>query len=93
MVRIRHHIPEAKLTKPDAGEANIIYNAMRRKNMRNGMIATAREVCNTTRRLGHRSRLILRQWVQDYVRAVRAVRNRRVFLTETSFVANVIPSL
>ena len=39
--------------------------------------------CNATRRLGDGKRLILRQRVRGSVRAVRAVRNTRVFQTET----------
>jgi len=62
---------------------------MRRKNRRHGLIAAAREVCNATRRLGDGSRLILRQRVRGSVRAVRAVRNTRVFQTETGVVADV----
>jgi len=89
MVRIRHHIPDAKYRKPDAGAASVIYNATRRKNKRHGIIAAAREVCNATRRLGDGSRLILRQRVRGSARAVRAVRNTRVFQTETRVVADV----
>jgi len=88
MVRIPHHIPDAKERKPDAGAASKIYNVTSRKNKRHGMIAAAREVCNTTRRLGDGSRLILHQRVQGSARAVRAVRNTRVFQTETRDVAD-----
>jgi len=56
------------------------------------MIATAREVCNATRRLGDWSRLILHQRVRGYARAVRAVRNTRVFPTETRVVADEVES-
>ena len=42
-------------------------------------------------RLGDRERVILRQRVRGSVRAVRAVRNTRVFLTETRVVADVTP--
>jgi hypothetical protein len=44
---------------------------------------------NETSRLGDRKSLILRQSVRGSVRAVRAVRNTPVFLTETSVVADV----
>jgi len=54
-----------------------------------GLIAGTREVCNATRRLGDGSCLILRQRVRGSVRAVRAVRNTRVFQTETGVVADV----
>jgi len=43
---------------------------------------------NATRRLGDGQRVILRQRVRGSVRAVRAVRNTRVFLTETRVVAD-----
>ena len=46
-------------------------------------------VRNTTRRLGEGKRVILRHRVQGSVRAVRAVQNTRVFLTETRVVADV----
>jgi len=46
-------------------------------------------LCNTTRRLGDGQHLILHQRVRGSVRAVRAVRNTRVFLTETRVVADV----
>jgi len=45
-------------------------------------------LCNATRRLGDRQRVILRQRVRGSVRAVRAVRNTRVFQTETRVVAD-----
>jgi hypothetical protein len=51
MVGIRHHIPDAKYRKPDAGAASVIYNATRRKNKRHGTVAAAKEVCNATRRV------------------------------------------
>jgi hypothetical protein len=51
MVRICHHIPDAKYRKPDAGAASVKYNATRRKNKRHGIIAAAREVCNATGRV------------------------------------------
>jgi len=89
MVRIRHYSPDTKYTKPDAGVASGIYNSTRRKNMRHGIIASAKEVCNATRRLGDKSRLILRQTVRGSTRAVRAIRNTRVFQTETTVVADV----
>jgi len=88
MVRICHHIPDAKLGKPDAGAASVIYNAMRRKNERHDIIAAARAVCNATRRMGDGSRLILCQRVRGSARAVRAVRNTWVFQTETRVVAD-----
>jgi hypothetical protein len=46
-------------------------------------------LCNATRRLGDRHRVILRQSVRGSVRAVRAVRNTRVFHTETRVVTDV----
>jgi hypothetical protein len=46
-------------------------------------------LCNATRRLGDRQRVILRQRVRGSVRAVRAVWNTRVFQTETRVVADV----
>jgi hypothetical protein len=49
-------------------------------------------LCNATCRLGNRKRVILRQWVRLSVRAVRAVRNTRVFQTETPVVADVEPA-
>jgi hypothetical protein len=88
MVRICHYIPDAKKRKREAGAASVIYNAMRRKNKMHGIIAAARGVCNATRRLGHGSHLILRQRVRGSARAVRAVRNTRVFQTETRVVAD-----
>ena len=45
-------------------------------------------VCNATCRLGDGQRVILRQRVRGSVRAVRAVRNTRVFLTEIRVVAD-----
>jgi hypothetical protein len=87
MVRIRHHIPDAKQRKPDTAPASVIYNAARRRNKRYGIIAAAREVCNATRRLGDGLHLILRQRVQGSARAVRAVQNTQVSQTETRVVA------
>jgi hypothetical protein len=46
-------------------------------------------LCNATHRLGDGKRVILRQRVRGSVRAVRAVRNTRVFQTETRVVADV----
>src|SRR5882757_1563583 len=46
--------------------------------------------CNATRRLGDGKRVILRQRVRGSVRAVRAVRNTRVFQTETGVVADAL---
>ena len=43
---------------------------------------------NATRRLGNEKRVILRQRLRGSVRAVRAVRNTRVFQTETRVVAD-----
>jgi hypothetical protein len=43
---------------------------------------------NATCRLGDGKRVILRQRVRGSVRAVRAVRNTRVFQTETGVVAD-----
>jgi hypothetical protein len=48
MVRIRHHIRDAKYTMPDAVAASVIYNTTRHQNKSHGIIAAAREVCNTT---------------------------------------------
>jgi hypothetical protein len=45
-------------------------------------------LCNATRRLGDGQRVILRQRVRGSVRAVRAVRNTRVFQTESGVVAD-----
>jgi len=45
-------------------------------------------LCNAIRRLGDGQRVILRQRVRGSVRAVRAVRNTRVFQTETGVVAD-----
>jgi hypothetical protein len=45
-------------------------------------------LCNATRRLGDGQLVILRQRLQGSVRAVRAVRNTRVFQTETWVVAD-----
>ena len=47
-------------------------------------------MCNSTRRLGDGYRVILRQRVRGSVRAVRAVRNTRVFLTETRVTADEV---
>jgi hypothetical protein len=46
-------------------------------------------LCNATCRLGDGKLLILHQRVRGSVRAIRAVRNTRVFQTETSVVADV----
>jgi hypothetical protein len=88
MVRIRHHIPEAKERKPDTEAASVIYNATRRQTKRHGIRAATRVVCNATRRLGDISRLIISLRVQGSVKAVRAARNTRGFLSETRFVAD-----
>ena len=45
-------------------------------------------VCNATCRLDVGQPVILRQWVRGSVRAIRAVRNTRVFLMETRVVAD-----
>jgi len=74
----------------DAGAASVTYTATRRKNKRHGIMSIAKEVYNTTRRLGDRWRLILCQRVQGSVRAVRAVRNTRVFQTGTRVVGDEI---
>jgi hypothetical protein len=47
-------------------------------------------LCNATRRLGDGQRVILRQRVRGSVRAVRAVRNTRVFQTESGVVADAL---
>jgi pyridoxal biosynthesis lyase PdxS len=88
MVRIRHHIPDAKYRKPDTVAASVIYNATCQKNKRHGIIAAAWEVCNASRRLGNGSHLILCQRVRGSTRAARGVRNTRVFQTETRVVAD-----
>jgi hypothetical protein len=64
----------------------------RRDNKRLGLIAAAKEVCNATSPLGDGSRLILRQRVRGSARAVKALRNTRVFQTETRVVADVSTS-
>jgi len=46
-------------------------------------------LCNATRRLGNGKHLILHQRVRGSIRAVRAVRNTRVFQTQTRVVADV----
>jgi hypothetical protein len=69
--------------KHDNGVVSVIYNVMRRKNKRHGIIAGRREVCNATR-------LFLSQRVQGSVGAIRAVRITWVFLTESRYVADVI---
>jgi hypothetical protein len=46
-------------------------------------------LCNATRHLGERKRLILRYRVRVSVRAVRAVQNTWVFQMETRVVADV----
>jgi hypothetical protein len=61
---------------------------MRRKNHRHGIIAAAREVCKATRHLGDGSCLNLRHRVRGSARAVRSVRNSRVFQMETRVVAD-----
>jgi hypothetical protein len=48
-------------------------------------------LCNATRRLGDGKHVILHQRVRGSVRAVRAVRNTRVFLTETRVVVDEEP--
>jgi hypothetical protein len=45
-------------------------------------------LCNATRRLGDGKSVILYQRVRGSVRALRAVRNTRVFQMETRFVAD-----
>jgi len=90
MVCIPHHIPDAKSKKPDAGAARVIYTATRRDNTRRGRIATRREVCNATRRLGNRSRLIHWERVRGSARAARALRNTRVFQMDTRVVADTL---
>jgi len=57
--------------------------------MRHGIIAAASDECNATRRLGDGWRLIHWQKVRSSTRAVRAVRNTRLFQTETRVVADV----
>jgi len=44
MVRVRRHILDATYRKPDAGAASVIYNATRRKDKWEGIIAAARDV-------------------------------------------------
>jgi hypothetical protein len=93
MVHIRHQILDAKKRKPEAGAASVIYNAMLRKNRRNGIIGSAREVCNETCRLGDVSCLMLHPRVRGSARAVRAIRNTPVFQTETRVVADVLETV
>jgi hypothetical protein len=90
MVRLRHHIPDAKYRKPDARAASAIYIATHLNSKRHSILATAREVCNATRRLGDGLRLILCPRVRGSASAVRAVRNTQVFHTETRVVADVV---
>jgi hypothetical protein len=86
MVRLRHHIPDAKYRKPDTRAASVIYIATCLNNKRH----TAREVCNATHRLGEGSRPIIRRRVRGSASGVRAVRNTQVFQTETRVVADVV---
>jgi len=88
MVRIRNDIRDVKNRKPDDRAASVIFNATHRKNRRHGIIAAAREVLNTSRPLGNRSRLMLRQRVQRSACTVRAVRNTWLFQTETKVIAD-----
>ena len=88
MVRTSHHNLGAKYTKTDAGEGTIhgvTYNAIHRKDKRHRTIAAGGPVCNATCRWGDGSCLICCQRVDGSVRAVRAVRVTRVFMTETRF--------
>jgi hypothetical protein len=89
MVHMPHHIPDAKQWKPDAGAASVIYNATRRNNKRHGIIADTSEACNATHHAGNESHLILSQRVRGSARAVRVIRNTRVFRMETRVVADV----
>jgi len=89
MVRIRHHIPNAMYRKGDSGAASvngIIYNATGCKTMKHGMKVAAGEVSKATPHLCDGSCVILHHRVRGFVRAIR---NTRVFLTETRFVAVV----
>jgi hypothetical protein len=90
MVGIHHHIPEAKYRKPHTSIGSVIYKAIGRNNKRHGIIAATREVYKATCRLGDGSRLILRQRVPGSGRAIRAVRNTRVFQMETRVVADAM---
>ena len=84
MVHKHLYIPDGKEMKPDAGVASVhrvIYNATLRKNKKHGIIAAARAVCNATCLLCDESYLLHCQRVRDSVRAIRAARNPRVFLT------------
>ena len=83
-----HSRREVKESWHRGGKCNIQHD----ENEWHGIIATARQVWNAARRLGNRWRQILCQRVLGSVRAFRAVRNTRVFLTETWFVTDVIPS-
>lgn len=56
--------------------------------MKHGILAAAREVCNTTRRMGNGSHLSLRQRVRGSVKSVSAIPNSRGFQTETRDVAD-----
>jgi hypothetical protein len=78
----------AKERMADAGAARVIYNPKRGKNKWHGIIAAARKVCDAICPFGEGVRLILRQRVGGSARALRAVRNTRVFQTETSIVAD-----
>jgi hypothetical protein len=71
------------------GKRNIQCN----ENQMHGRIAAAREVCNATGRLGDGSQLIVHQRVRGSIRAIMAITNTRVFLTETWFVADDTPAL
>jgi len=55
---------------------------------RQGILAPTREVRNSTRRLGDGSRRSLCQKARGSVRAIWAIPNTRVFLTETRLVAD-----
>jgi len=83
MVHICHHILDAKSQMHDTGAASVICNVTCRMNDRHGIKAATRELRNATRP-------ILRQRAPGSVRAVRAVRNTQVFLTEPWFVADVL---
>jgi hypothetical protein len=62
-------------------------------NWRHDMKAGTLEVCNATHHLGEELYLIFRQRARGPVRAMRAIRNTWLFLTEIRFVADVFPRL
>jgi len=91
MVLIGHHIPDTMEWNPETGEASIhrvIYYTTCGKNKRHGIIAPAGEVFDMTHRLDVGSCAIRLERVLGSVRAIRAVMNTHVFLTQIRFVAD-----